>query len=229
MFRWRAWTTAGIVTASMVAGFAADAQFVPPAGYGSKPGPDLATPAEQGAPVLTRVPDASISKLFSVDPAYPRAKLAHAKIVGAFAIAEPVGTRLVSAWALGFLPVLLTFSDGRCFLFAADYNGGTLSNGSLHRADCEHRSITEQSPPPPSGRSLRRIGSSWGYGAWADDRTHTTIITVPFAKTFEPFFTTRMRADAIAAMNGPDWPGGNVTLVGRINDRLMVVTLEVTY
>ena len=30
-------------------------------------------------------------------------------------------------------------------------------------------------------------------------------------------------------MNGPDTPGGNVTLVGKIDGRLMVVTLELSY
>lgn len=171
-----------------------------------------------------------MSKLFVVDPAYPRAKLAHAKVVGVFAIAEPAGTHLVSVWAAAFLPVLLTFSDGRCFSFSADYEGGTLSNGALRRADCEHRSFAEEvSPKPPAGRSLRLIGSSWSYAAWADDRTHTTIVTVPFSRTFRPFFVAHMRTDAIAAMNGPDTPGGDVTLVGRVDGWLMAVTLEVSY
>jgi hypothetical protein len=31
------------------------------------------------------------------------------------------------------------------------------------------------------------------------------------------------------AMNGPDYLGGNVTLVGRIKKRLIVVTLDVGY
>jgi len=42
-------------------------------------------------------------------------------------------------------------------------------------------------------------------------------------------FSARMAVSAILAMNGVDWPGGNVTLVGRINGRLTVVTLAVTY
>lgn len=54
-----------------------------------------------------------------------------------------------------------------------------------------------------------------------------TVITVPYAKMFQPLFTARMAAAAIMAMNGPDWPGGNVTLVDRIDGRLTVVTLEV--
>jgi hypothetical protein len=38
-----------------------------------------------------------------------------------------------------------------------------------------------------------------------------------------------MATIAIVAMNGPDWAGGNVTLVGRIKGRLTAVTLEVGY
>ena len=38
-----------------------------------------------------------------------------------------------------------------------------------------------------------------------------------------------MKTIAIMAMNGPDWPGGNVTLVGRIDGRLTIVTLDVGF
>lgn len=34
---------------------------------------------------------------------------------------------------------------------------------------------------------------------------------------------------AMMAMNGPHWPGGNLTLVGKIKGRLTVMTLEVGY
>ena len=233
-----AWVQVGTAITLALASCAAGAnQFVPPAGYSDdarRPGeparPGVATPSEPGAPALTRIPDATLSNLFRVDPSYQRASRAHAKVVGAFAIAEPASTHFVGAWALGFLPVLLSFSDGRCFSFSADYEGGTLSNGRLHRTGCEHRTIVEQPPvPPPPGRSLRLIGSSWNYGAWADDRAHITVVTAPYTKTFEPLFTASMATDSIAAMNGVDWPGGNVTLVGRINGQLTVVTLEVSY
>ena len=81
---------------------------------------------------------------------------------------------------------------------------------------------------PPAAR-CGLIGVGWGFGAWADDRAGTTMVTVPFVKTFQPFMIARMKASAIMAMNGVDWPGGNVTLVGRIHGRLTVVTLAVTY
>lgn len=205
--------------------------FVPPAGYSGDPTlPGVATPAEPGAPALTRIPDASLSSLFHVDPAYRRAGEAHVKVVGAFAVAEPAGTHLIAAWSFGFLPLTLSFSDGRCFSLAAEYVGGTLPNGRLTRANCE-RQRRDDPPlaPPPAGRTLRLVGSAWGYGAWADDRAGTTLVTAPHTKTFEPLFEARMASSAIMAMNGPDWPGGNVTLVGRNKSRLVVVTLDVGY
>ena len=185
----------------------------------------VATQTDEGAPALTRVPDATLYDRFKVDPSYPHN--AHAKVVGAFEVAEPAGTRLVSAWSGGYLPITLSFSDGRCFLLDADYNG-TLSNGRLSWASCENpRTINEPPAPPPTDPSLRLVASSWGYNAWLNQRSHTTIVTAPYVKTFEPLFTARMTTLAMMAMNGPDFPGGNVTLVGRINGKLMVVTLEV--
>ena len=108
--------------------------------------------------------------------------------------------------------------------------GGTLSNGRLNRASCERRPNTEApAAPQPSDNSLRLVGSAWGYDAWANPGSGTTIVTAPYSKVFEPLFTARMETSAIMAMNGPDWPGGNVTLVGKIDGRLTVVTLEVGY
>ena len=220
-----------IGAALLLSGAAANtAQVVPPAGYGGSAAlPGVAPSPEPGAPALTRLDDATLQPLFRIDPAYPRAAMASAKVVGAFAVAEPRGTHLVTAWAPGFLPVTLSFSDGRCFALGADYTGGRLANGRLARVACIDRPRPEPSPAPPPGRLLRLVGAAWGYGAWTDMRAETTVVTAPNATTFQPLFTARMATDAIAAMNGPDWPGGNITLVGRIGRRLTVVTLEVGY
>ena len=223
--------SAGITIA--VAAISAHAQFVPPAGYGgggSRPG--VAVPSDPSAPRLTRTSDTAVSSLIHVDPAYRRgAAVGHAKVVGAFAIAETSKTHVVAAWSPGFLPVTLSLNDGRCYSFQADYEGGTLSNGRLSKVGCEGRRKFDEPPlpAPPSGRSLQLIGTAWGYGAWVDDRAKTTIVTAPGATTFQPLITAQMTSSAIMAMNGPDWPGGNVTLVGKVKGRLTVVTLEVGY
>lgn len=224
---------------------AQSAQFVPPAGYyggSSVARPGVASPQESGAPRLTRIPDSQLSALFRANRHYRRVgdnsglslwptSGAMAKVVGAFQVDEPRGTHLVDAWSLGFLPVWLSFSDGRCFVLSADYVGGTLSNGRLKSASCaESRRTFNGAPvPKPNDDSLRLVSSSWGYGAWSDPKTGLITVTVPYQKTFVPLFTTRMKATAMMSMNSPDAPGGNVTLVGKIRSRLTVVTLEVGY
>lgn len=222
------------------------AQFVPPAGYNSGSStvrPGVASPAEPGAPALTRIPDAQLADLFQANHAYKRkgddsglslwpTRGATVKVVGAFAIAEPRGTHLVDAWSPGFLPVTLSFSDGRCFSLSADYEGGTLSNGRLNRVGCEGKKTFNWPPPPkPHDLSLRLLASAGGYAAWANPKTGIITVAVPFQtqKTFVPLFTTRMKASAMMAMNSIDAPLGNITLVGKIKDRLTIVTLEVGY
>lgn len=225
--------SAGIIIT--VAAISARAQFVPPAGYsGSGLRPGVAAPLDPSAPPLTRVPDMAVWSLIHVNPLYTRglaAGVGRVKVVGAFAIAETSKSNVVAAWSPGFLPVTLSFSDGRCYSFQADYEGSTLSNGRLSKVQCEGRQKFAEPalPLPPPGRALRWIGTAWGYGAWADDRARTTIVTAPGATTFQPLFTAQMTSTAIMAMNSPDSPGGNVTLVGRIKGQLTVVTLEVRY
>lgn len=223
---------ARVSAATMVAlaVISAHAQFVPPAGYsdgGSRP--SVTARSDPGAPLLTRLPDNSVSSLIHADPTYRRGPaVGHAKVVGAFGIAETSKAHVVDAWSPGFLPVTISVSDGRCFSLQADYKGGTLSNGRLRKVGCEGRRKFDEPtlPAPPSGHSLRLVGAAWGYGAWVDDRTNTTIVTAPGATTFQPLFTAQITSSAIMAMNGPDWPGGNVTLVGKIKGRLTVVILE---
>lgn len=218
-------------------------QFVPPGGYFSGDSmvrPGVASPPEPGAPSLTRIPDSQMSARIHVNRNYKRIGQdstmrlwrtagAKAKVVGAFAIGEPPGTHLVDAWGLGFLPTL-SFSDGRCFSLRVDYEQGILFNGRLNRVSCEGRRTFDRPPPPkPVDHSLRLLGSEWGYSAWTNAKAGTTIVTVPSQPRFEPLFTARMKAKAMMAMNSPDAPLGNVTLVGKINGRLTVVTLEVGY
>jgi hypothetical protein len=222
----------GVAAMSAISTPAANAQFVPPAGYSdNEVRSGVAVPADFDAPILTRIPDTALSGLFHVDPDYKRgSSTGHVKVVGAFEVAETQKRHLVAAWSPGFLPVTLSFSDGQCYSLQADYINGTLLNGRLSKVGCEgHRDADKQAPLPPPDKPLRFVGSAWSYRAWADDQAGTTLITAPYTKTFQPLFTAQMSTSAIMAMNGPDFPGGNVTLVGRIGDRLTVVTLEVGY
>lgn len=228
----RRWTTLA-TTLTLAATSPAATQVLPPAGYSFAPAvprPAIALDPEPGAPALTRVPDASLARLLLVDRGYSRATEASVKVVGAFAIAEPAGGRLIEAWSPGFLPIALRFSDGRCFSLSADYENGTLGDGRLRRTACDARRGTERAPPPaPVAMGLRLVGVSWGFAAWVDDRARTTIVTVLGARTFVPLFSAHLRVEAALAMNSPDAPLANVTLVGRIRGRLTVVVLAVAY
>lgn len=224
-----AFTCVSVVITIAVAAVSVHAQFVPPAGYSSSVSrPRVMVPSDPGAPLLTRIPEAAASSLIHVDPAYKRGR---AEVIGAFAIAETSKAHVVEAWSPGFLPVTLSLSDGRCYSLQADYEGGKLSNGRLRNVGCERdRKFDEPAlPAPPLGRSLRLIGTAWGYGGWVDDRTKTTTVTAPHATIFQPLFTARITSSAIMAMNGIDYPGGNVTLVGKIKGRLTVVMLVTGY
>lgn len=208
------------------------AQFVPPAGYsGDGPLPGVAPNPDFSTPRLTRLSDTEMSRLVKPDTSYRRRTTkAHAKVVGAFAIDEDK-TKVTAAWSFGFLPLTLKFNDGRCLLLKADYIGGTLSNGRLEPEDCDRNRPSQKAAnaSPPAGQPLRYLGSSWDFGAWIDDIERQTIVTAPRGDAYHPLFSVDMEGIAIAAMSGPDYPGGNVTLVGRANGRLVVLTLEVGY
>ncbi len=223
----RAIAIAAIALAIPAAGL--HAQFVPPAGYIGPSGPPVAARVEPGSPALTATTDFDRPGMIGVVPGYPR-KDAHVAVIGAYTIAETKRARVTAAWSLGFLPITVSFGDGRCFDFTADYNGPHLSNARLHKVACgTPRKDGAIPPPPPAGSRLRLAGTNWGYADWVDDKAGMSTITAPFAKTYQPFFTARMPTIAIMAMNGVDYPGGNITLVGRYRGQLSVVVLEVGF
>jgi len=205
------------------------AQFAPPAGYVGTPSPPVAGAVEPESPALAATTDFDRPGMISLMPGYPR-KDAHVAVISAYTIAETKRARVTAAWSRGYLPVSLSFSDGRCFDFTADYNGPRLSNAQLTRIACGPPwKDGATPPPPPAGSALHLVGTGWGYAAWVNDKVGTSIITGPYAKTYQPYLAVRMPVIGIMAMNGVDYPGGNLTLVGRYRGRLSVVVLEVGY
>lgn len=225
-----AWASAGICGGLALVSVVADGrQLTPPAVYsGSGQPPARAAVPKDSALNIVQIPEASLQKLFRIDPAYHRAAAARINVVGAFAVAAPADTHLATAWSMGFLPIILQFSDGRCFKLDADYIGNSLSSGRVTTTSCAGpRGGDKSLAPPPSSRPLRLIGSSWGFDAWTGDHGRTAIVTAPQLKTSEPLFTAQMTVTAMMAMTSIDSPSGNVTLVGNVAGKLTVVTLDV--
>lgn len=216
---------------TMMSATAKSQVFVPPSGYSGALGPDVAVPPELGAPALTPVPAVSLSDRFNVDSSYRRAASASVKIIGAYTIADRNGAHFIDAWSAGYLPVTLRFSDDRCFVLSADYNGPRLSNARIvAAANCDRPSAYDwKRPTAPPESPLKFIGTSWGFTAWSDPKSGNTVVSSPQGTAFEQLYSIRMPVTAMMAMNSPDSPTGNITVVGRVDGRLTVVTLQVSY
>ena len=227
----------GMVWLAMATGLigqpAAAQQFTPPVGYVPRSNtaarPCLAPVADASAPRLTCIPIEAAAKLFKTDPTYPRADKQLLKVVGAYTLTIPAGESLAAAKSPGYLPVELRLSGGSCFSLNAEYYG-KLSGARVEPTSCDDRSYkVDQATPQPADKSLRFVGTAWGYDAWADPNAHHTVITAPFSKTFRPLFTADLPVTAIMAMNSPDAPIGNVTLVGRLKGQIAIFVLEVSF
>ncbi|WP_267434073.1 hypothetical protein [Sphingomonas sp. GM_Shp_1] len=227
MSRWAA------IAVGMIAAPALAQGFTPPVGYGARSNsatqPCVALVADLSAPNLTCIPLAEAAKLFKTDPSYPNADQQHLKVVGAYSLNLRASERLTGAKSPGFLPVQLQLSGGQCFSLSAEYYG-KLSEARLTPTVCDGRRYDDdQVVSQPAGKPLRLVGSAWGYGAWVDDKAGTTIVTAPRSQTFKPLFTAHMPVTAIMAMNSPDAPLGNVTLVGQLHGKPVVIVLEVSF
>ena len=102
-----------------------------------------------------------------------------------------------------------------------------LKFGGAARQLCSQTSIGRQTrisrKPPPRGSPA---------GQRADGPTHCralTYITKPFATTYQPLMTVRLPVAAIMAMNSPDAPLADITLLTRLKGQPTLVTLEVVY
>lgn len=222
-----------VIAAGLIAAPAIAQGFTPPVGYSAGPNatarPCVAPVVDPSAPRLTCIPIAEAAKLFKTDPGYPNADKQHLQVVGAYSLDLPAGERLTGAKSPGYLSVQLQLSGGRCVSLSAEYYG-KLSDARLTPTACDGRRYDDDRVvPQPAGRSMRLVGSAWGYGAWVDDKAGTTIVTAPRSQTFKPLFTARMPVTAIMAMNSPDAPLGNVTLVGQLHGKPVVIVLEVSF
>lgn len=188
------------------------------------PNPEL-SPVTSNLPEVRHVDEQSLLAGFEVHPKITQVPNPRPHIVGSYELLLSPGLSLQDAWAPGFLPVALSISDGRCVTFEADYYG-TLRNGRIS-SECAFKRASGDQPTPRLREGLRYVSSSWGYEAWVDDRRHRTLIMAPGTIADEPLMVAPMITTGFMAMSDPHGYGAAMTLVGLLNGKTMIVTLEV--
>lgn len=73
------------------------------------------------------------------------------------------------------------------------------------------------------------MGEAWGYRAWVDERAGTTLLTQSRGATVWEIATVQMRTVGISAINSPDAPISNVTVVGSTKEGDLLLLLGIHY
>ena len=184
----------------------------------------FATAVQQSAhpPSVTNIDAVSVAKAFRL-PHRGRTS-SKIEVVNAYELSLPEGRRIVASHSGGFLPVEITLDNGDCYLIQADYIDGGFHNGTLSPRMCSKDWPDAKGEPPIPPRSgITLAGQSWGYSAWRDDRTGTTTVVDGWAHA-DPLILS-IDTVGIGAMRGPDSPGGEISLVGRLDGRPAFVTV----
>ncbi|MBB4153349.1 hypothetical protein GGQ80_001251 [Sphingomonas jinjuensis] len=194
------------------------------AGHGGSSSADAAR-RDASAPTVRHVDEQQIAGRFAISPRYSRRLTARLSVVGAYELVLPANLALVRAWSPGFRPVAMTFSDGVCRTFEADYIH-TLKNRRLSPT-CAFNPPVDGAPITVRREGMRLVSSAWGFQAWADDTHERTVLTIAGRPADEPLFDASMAVTSMIAMRDPHGVGGDITLVGTINGKPMIVTVEV--
>jgi hypothetical protein len=200
------------------------------AGYPAGPLPVLPPGARPDRILLAPIARAAAAAAFRIHPSYRPAARAHVQIVGAYRLELPGRAHPVEGFALGYLPVTVRAGNGRCVTISADYVGDGLSNGAATPSDCAplDRAVRGEAPAAPRP-GLRYVNSSWGFSAWADDRTGQTIVTTAEGGATQPILTVDMAIVGIYAMNSPDSPHSDISFLGSLGGQDALVTIGLTY
>ena len=183
----------------------------------------LVAAAPASVPVLKPIDRTALQRLISVDLHRLQAgtEFRGIAVLGGFRIVLPRGERVVRATLPGYLSVALMTNRGRCFFAAADYVDGRLTSPTIKHATCSTPPMATAAGEMP-GRRL--AGEAWGYRAWVDERDGTTLLTKSRGATVQELATVRMRTIGLGAIDSPDSPLSNITLVGStMEGNLMLV------
>lgn len=186
--------------------------------------------ATSASPALRSLDPAEVAPAFRPEPSYKSTTggPAHVRIVGAYEIVLPPGRSIAAATSPGYLPMLVRTDQGSCSLVSADYIGGKLTNATVTPAECTGAPTEKPATEPPPEAGLCFLDRSWGYHVWADEERGETVLTAP--RSGGPvILRIGMRAVAVRAMTSPDAPMSDLTAVGVLNGRTVLVTFDLTF
>ena len=188
----------------------------------------LVAAAPASAPVAKPINRAALQRLVSVDPLFLTAsnRPAWVNISGGYRIVLPRGERVVGATSPGSLPITLLTNRRRCFLAATNNVDGRHASLTIKDASCPPQPVAT-APGQLPGR--RFVGEAWGYRAWVDERAGTTLLTKSRGATAQAVATVQMRTVGISALDSPDSPSSNVTLVGSTKGGDLLMLLAIRY
>lgn len=178
------------------------------------------------APTLSIADPASLSRIISFAPPEPQLKnFGSSKILWRVNVSLPDHSALKQSYMMGYAPIVIELKDDRCF--SVDFNGASdkLTKVSLSRTTCSRDDRAKTIPPAPPKPWLRYIGKAWNLNAWTDTRSGKTMLIPDQGTDAQPVLTTSMHVIAVGGMGAPDAPMTEVSLVGYIDNQLVLSTV----
>jgi hypothetical protein len=192
--------------------------------------PAVAKPSLLKAPVARIADPASLKDIIHFgepDPALPMNR--SGEVWWRADVDLPPGVSLRGVEVMGYDPIFLRLSDGRCFKIELDGNVNKLTRAAVAQSECQpERKIDSPWPAALPRSGMHYVGRAWDLDAWTDPRTGKTIV-VEAKHQDAPLLTADMRVIAVGAMGAPDAPMTEVTFVGYIGRQLTIATAMLYY
>jgi len=190
----------------------------------------LAAQPVEPAPTVSIADPRTLSGVIALAPPPPSlSKYGHSQILWRADVHLPEGVSITRADMAGYAPIFLTSRSGRCFKLDFHGAGQTLTRVDLLPSACWPGRPAGASPPPPAPSppkaGLVFKGRAWDLMAWTDDRTGETMLIPARGHDVQPVLTTSMRVIAVGGLGSPDTPMTEVSLVGYVQDQLVVATV----
>jgi hypothetical protein len=141
----------------------------------------------------------------------------------------PAGTKVSRVSVLGYAPVVLRLSDGRCFKIEFPGRQPNMDEATMNEVGCEVMQPSDAPQSRPSRPGLRYLGKTWDLEAWSNPRTGKTMLFLNREPTRPPLLTTSMRVLGFGGLGSPDTPATEITLVGYVGRQLTLATVMLYY